>query len=146
MLEEELTAAGAGDEARALLKAIHAEIDRLTSYAGIRNMRSWNVNDPRIFEFRYETLIADEEKTFRSLFEHYQFSGVLLERAVDLAMSQSFQLAANRKPGDVQQQDHLRSGKPGEWRDVFGDDHKQKFKQSLGDLLVQMGYETDDNW
>ena len=125
---------------------IMAEIDRLTSYARIRNMRSWNVNDPRIFEFRYETLIANEQKTFQTLFEHYQFSGERLERAIELAMSQSFQHAANRKPGDVQQQDHLRSGKPGEWRDVFGDDHKQKFKESLGDLLIQLRYETDDNW
>lgn len=125
---------------------IIAEIDRLTTYAKNRNMRNWNANDPRIFEFRYETLIAEEQQTFRALFEHYRFPSAMLERSVELAMSQSFQKATSRKPGEVQAHNHLRSGKPGEWRDMFDDHHKRVFKEKLGDLLIQMGYETGNSW
>jgi sulfotransferase 6B1 len=40
----------------------------------------------------------------------------------------------------------FRKGRSGEWRNYFKEEHKQQFKQVTGDLLVQMGYEQDDNW
>lgn len=40
----------------------------------------------------------------------------------------------------------FRSGKTGEWRKYFKEEHKQAFKQVAGDLLIQLGYEKDNNW
>jgi hypothetical protein len=40
----------------------------------------------------------------------------------------------------------FRSGKTGEWKKHFKEDHKEIFKEIAGDLLVKLGYEKDENW
>lgn len=40
----------------------------------------------------------------------------------------------------------FRSGKTGEWKKYFTAEHKRIFKESAGDLLVRLGYETSNDW
>ena len=40
----------------------------------------------------------------------------------------------------------FRSGKTGGWREYFSDEHKLLFKDVAGDLLVRLGYETNNDW
>jgi hypothetical protein len=40
----------------------------------------------------------------------------------------------------------FRSGKAGGWREYFTAAHKRLFLDVSGDLLVQLGYERDENW
>ncbi len=40
----------------------------------------------------------------------------------------------------------FRSGKTGEWKKYFTDEHKKIFKEVAGDLLVKLGYEKDNAW
>ena len=40
----------------------------------------------------------------------------------------------------------FRSGKTGEWKKHFTAEHKRIFKESAGDLLVRLGYETSNDW
>ena len=40
----------------------------------------------------------------------------------------------------------FRSGKTGEWKKHFTDEHKAIFKEIAGDLLVRLGYEKNNNW
>lgn len=40
----------------------------------------------------------------------------------------------------------FRSGKTGEWRKYFKEDHTRLFKNVAGDLLIRLGYESDLNW
>lgn len=40
----------------------------------------------------------------------------------------------------------FRSGKTGEWKKHFTEEHKRVFKNVAGDLLVKLGYEKDGNW
>ena len=37
-------------------------------------------------------------------------------------------------------------GQIGEWREAFSASNIQLFKETAGDLLIRLGYETDDNW
>lgn len=37
-------------------------------------------------------------------------------------------------------------GKAGTWKDYFSQEHKDHFKELLGDVLIELGYENDDNW
>ena len=39
-----------------------------------------------------------------------------------------------------------RSGKTGEWKKHFNEEHKKLFKDVSGDLLVRLGYEKNNNW
>lgn len=38
------------------------------------------------------------------------------------------------------------SGKIGNWREVFTNEHKQACKAHIGDLLIELGYETGYDW
>lgn len=40
----------------------------------------------------------------------------------------------------------FRSGKTGEWKKYFKEEHRQAFKDVAGDLLIRLGYEKDGNW
>jgi sulfotransferase 6B1 len=40
----------------------------------------------------------------------------------------------------------FRSGKIGEWKKHFTNEHKKEFKKQLGKYLIEFGYEKDDNW
>lgn len=37
-------------------------------------------------------------------------------------------------------------GMIGRWREEYSDAHKRMFKQEIGDLLIRLGYEKDNNW
>ena len=38
------------------------------------------------------------------------------------------------------------SGKIGNWREVFTEEHKRVCKECIGDLLIELGYESDYDW
>jgi hypothetical protein len=40
----------------------------------------------------------------------------------------------------------FRSGKTGEWRKFFTEEHKRAFKTVAGDLLIRLGYEKAADW
>jgi hypothetical protein len=37
-------------------------------------------------------------------------------------------------------------GKVGSWKDYFNEEHKAAVKKEIGDLLIELGYEKDDQW
>lgn len=59
----------------------------------------------------------------------------------------SFQnLSKGRNKGAENKQSHYRKGVPGDWKNHFTEEHKAEFKRRFGDLLIRMGYETDNSW
>ncbi|MGL5080948.1 MAG: sulfotransferase domain-containing protein [Microcoleaceae cyanobacterium] len=54
--------------------------------------------------------------------------------------------ARGRKPGQEDVKSHNRKGVAGDWKNHFEEIHKQVFKQKYDSLLVQLGYEQNDNW
>jgi sulfotransferase 6B1 len=40
----------------------------------------------------------------------------------------------------------FRSGKTGEWKKHFTDEHKKIFKEAAGNLLIKLGYEMNNDW
>jgi len=55
-------------------------------------------------------------------------------------------LSNGRQMGEEDIKSHYRKGVPGDWRNHFTPDHKQYFKERYGNLLIKLGYETDQNW
>lgn len=105
------------------------------------DLLGWDYGRPGVLELRYEDVIADEEAAFRALFAHYGFHPDAAADAVATALTFSLsQRKGGAGPG------HARSGRPGEWREVFQDEHVALFKELLGGALVQLGYESSDAW
>ena len=41
---------------------------------------------------------------------------------------------------------HLRKGTIGDWKNYFSSKHKEIFKEIAGDILIQLGYEENNDW
>lgn len=126
-------------------EGIIAEINRCSTTV-IRDMVEWDYDDERIFELKYESIMADEQGVFRHLFGHYGFSEPAIEGALEAAQECSFEARSKRKVGEVTGSSHLRSGKTQQWREEYTDRLKEHFKALHGEDLVRLGYESDLNW
>lgn len=97
------------------------------------------LNHKEVLSIRFEDLINNRIETLTRIMNHFldkvplQTSGRLildsLESAINPTKSPTF-----------------RSGKTGEWKKYFKDEHKELFKKVGGDLLIKLGYERNSEW
>lgn len=92
--------------------------------------------DIPLFKVRYEELHIDPEGMRRGM---YEFLGLDPNEALPLSPK------TGTVPGVSM---HKGNGKAqvGSWRDYFTDEAKQWFKEEAGELLIELGYESDMNW
>jgi hypothetical protein len=95
---------------------------------------------PEVLTLRFEDFITQKEETLGTILDHavargFRYRGER-ETAVDLLSSAI----------DPQRSPTFRSGKVGAWKEHFTTEHKRLFKQVAGDLLVKLGYESDQSW
>jgi hypothetical protein len=64
---------------------------------------------------------------------------VRAKRAVS-STSYRIQRVAGRSIGEVKEGSHLRSGKPGQWREVLSPKNMALFRELTGDLVERLGY------
>ena len=95
---------------------------------------------PDVLKLRFEDFILDRQQAVEGVLDHARQRGFPLSieysKAVDL-------LTASIDP---QRSPTFRSGKVGDWQASFSAAHKDLFKQVCGDLLIRLGYETDNDW
>lgn len=112
----------------------------------IEQMVRWDYDDPRFLELRYEDAIDEPVSTYEAAFRHYGFAPDEAAACVALADRFSFHRVTGRRIGEEREGSHLRSGRPGQWRDVFTPANAALFKELTGDALVALGYESDMGW
>ena len=92
-----------------------------------------------VLTIHFEDLIHDRAATLTSIMDHL-LSRVPLQTPRQLILD-SMESSINPTKSPT-----FRSGKTGEWKKHFTDEHKRIFKEVAGDLLVRLGYEKDDGW
>ena len=97
-------------------------------------------------EVRYESLLEKPEEEVERLFG---FLGAdadrdLVRRSVEAASFEG--LAKGRKRGEEDSTSGFRKGIAGDWHNVFSERDKAIFKEHAGGLLIELGYETNENW
>lgn len=105
-------------------------------------MANWDYNQPEFLELRYEDLIADEERWFSKIFDQYGFNDDVKRVAMNIAESHSLRNIDKWKKGT----EHVTSGASGQWQEFFEPDHVARLKETVGPLLIQLGYESDLDW
>ncbi|MBI5822758.1 MAG: sulfotransferase domain-containing protein [Chloroflexi bacterium] len=97
------------------------------------------INHPEIMAIHFEDLIHNRAATLTRIMDH------LLARA---PLPATRQLILNSLETSINptKSPTFRSGKTGEWKKHFTDEHKKIFKNVAGDLLVKLGYEKDGDW
>jgi hypothetical protein len=106
--------------------------DRFAPYLG------W-LDHPEVLSIHFEDLILDRDAALTRIMNH------LLSRA-SFPTSRRLILDALETSINPKKSPTFRSGKTGEWRKYFTDEHRKIFKDVAGDLLIKLGYEKDGNW
>jgi len=106
--------------------------DRFEPYLG------W-LNRPEVLTIHFEDLIHARTATLTSIMDHL-LSRVPLQASRQLILD-SLEASINPTKSPT-----FRSGKTGEWKKHFTEEHKKTFKEVAGDLLVKLGYEKDNDW
>ncbi len=97
------------------------------------------LDQPEVLAIHFEDLILDRASALTSIMEHF-LARVPLRTSRQLILN-SLETSINPKKSPT-----FRSGKTGEWRKYFTDEHKQIFKEAAGDLLIKLGYEQNNDW
>jgi len=107
-------------------------LDYMSRYA-----RTWNVDDEMFWKVRYEDLHADVESAVRSLAE---FLGVDTA-AVDL--EEVIRLSLPRSQPDPTGAHHIRTGRPGDWRNHLGDRELELIDEMVPDDIRDLVLRAD---
>lgn len=106
--------------------------DRFAPYLG------W-LDQPSVMTIQFEDLINDRRASLNRIIDHF-LARVPLHTPRDLIL-EGLESSINPKRSPT-----FRSGKTGEWKKHFTEEHKRIFKDVAGDLLIRLGYEKDQNW
>ena len=92
-----------------------------------------------VLKIHFEDLINDRPATLNRII------GRFLNR-VPLPTPRERILDALESSIDPGRSPTFRSGRTGEWRKYFKDEHRHIFKDVAGELLMQLGYEKSNDW
>ena len=107
-------------------------------------MVSWNYNNPKMYEIKYEDLIQNSYAIFEALFKHYGFKRQAVKRSCLITKKYNFSAMTQRRIGEINNGVHLRSGASGQWRQYFSEFHKNMFKRLYPHALQILGYEENE--
>lgn len=106
--------------------------DRFEPYLG------W-LDHPEVLTIHFEDLIHARAATLTKIMDH------LLNR-IPLQAPQQLILDSLEASINPTKSPTFRSGKTGEWKKHFTDEHKNIFKDVSADLLIKLGYEKNQDW
>jgi len=97
------------------------------------------LDQPEVLTIHFEDLINDRVQTLTRIIDHFLARAPLQSPRQLILDSLESSINPTKSPT-------FRSGKTGEWKKHFTDEHKKIFKVATGDLLIRLGYEKDNDW
>jgi hypothetical protein len=97
------------------------------------------LNHPEVMTIHFEDLIEDRSAALNCIIDHFL-------RRVPLRLPRELILESLEASNNPSKSPTFRSGKTGEWKKHFTEDHKNAFKEVAGDLLVILEYEKNNDW
>ena len=97
------------------------------------------LNHPEVLTIHFEDLINDRVQTLNRIIDHF-LARVPLRTPRSLILN-SLEASINPTKSPT-----FRSGRTGEWKKHFNEEHKRLFKDVAGELLIRLGYETNNDW
>jgi hypothetical protein len=89
---------------------------------------------------RFEDLINSRDVTLNAMLDEVEKTGYKIPTPREKALPILIEAIQPKKSHT------FRSGKTGGWRQHFSEEHKALFKDVAGDLLVRLGYESNNDW
>jgi hypothetical protein len=89
---------------------------------------------------RFEDLINNRETTLHAMLDEVEKTGYKIPTPRQKALSILVEAIQPKKSHT------FRAGKTGGWKQYFSDEHKKLFRDVAGDLLINLGYEKNQDW
>jgi hypothetical protein len=89
---------------------------------------------------RFEELILEREAALGQILDYLAERGFSPQPERSQAVQALSQAILPRKSGT------FRKGKPGNWKEHFSEANKRLFKEQTGSLLMDLGYEKNEDW
>ena len=97
------------------------------------------LEQPSVMQVHFEDLVHERAGTLNRILDHF-LARVPLQANKDRILH-SLEESINPRKSPT-----FRSGKTGEWKKYFTNEHKEIFKEVAGDLLIRLGYEKNEDW
>ncbi|HXF86592.1 MAG TPA: sulfotransferase domain-containing protein [Anaerolineales bacterium] len=94
---------------------------------------------PEVLAIHFEDLIHDRAAALTRILDHFLTRVPLRTPRERILASLEASINPTKSPT-------FRSGKTGEWKKYFTEEHKRIFKDVAGDLLIRLGYEKSNDW
>lgn len=95
---------------------------------------------PQVMKIRFEDLVNDRRIILAQIAEHFLQRVETVQTPRELLL-ETLEVSINPKKSPT-----FRSGRTGEWKKYFTPEHKRLFKDVAGDLLIHLGYESNNDW
>lgn len=127
---------------------VEMEEPRFLSVNWAQHIQMWHGQNgrPGIMYLKYEDLLTDPVNSLRKAVEFVSpivADDRLLKRSVDHFSMES---TTGRKPGTAVNNDFIRKGIAGDWRNYFDKEIAREFDKYAGNELIVLGYEKDRSW
>ena len=98
------------------------------------------LEQPHVMCIRYEDLINHRDATLDAMLDEVESTEYKIPVSRQKALSVLVEAIRPKKSRT------FRSGKTGGWREHFTEENKNLFKDVAGDLLIELGYEKNNDW
>lgn len=104
-----------------------------------RDFSGWRY-DSNVFPVRFEDLVGKERVLHIERIVNYYLGNTSDTELLTKRINQAC-LAINARRSHT-----FRAGKTGQWKHAFSEEHKSLFKETAGNLLIELGYEKNHDW
>lgn len=129
-----------GERLKVAITGIHQGSSHMVSvkqrYEGVFQ---W-LEQPNVLCIRFEDLINHRDATLNAMLDEMEKTSYRMPTPRAEALSVLVESIQPKKSHT------FRAGKTGSWREFFTEEHKKLFKDVAGDLVVKLGYETNNDW
>lgn len=111
----------------------------------IKDMLTWDYNNPQILEIKFEDLMANFNNTWLAIF---RFLKILIndndtEKLLKIIKTHDLQ---SKSMEEISALSHVTSKTTSRWLTYFEDTHKSFFIDKFNDALIRLKYEPDNYW
>ncbi|HSG44984.1 MAG TPA: sulfotransferase domain-containing protein [Anaerolineales bacterium] len=103
------------------------------------------LDQPEVLAIHFEDLINDRVQTLNRIIDHF-LARIPLQISSPQGKSRQLILESLESSINPTKSPTFRSGRTGEWRRYFTEEHERIFNDVTGGLLIRLGYEKDFDW
>jgi hypothetical protein len=103
------------------------------------------LDETAVMKIHFEDLVNGRAGTLNRMIDHF-LARVPLQISSPKGTPRGLILESLESSINPRRSPTFRSGKTGEWKKHFTEEHKRIFKEIAGGLLIRLGYEKDRDW